>query len=59
MGLGVVAGPLGLFAYVTDGVDALVRLQATPSEVLDRSIIGNPDEATMREAHFRADGITL
>jgi UDP-glucuronate decarboxylase len=37
------------FAYVTDVVEALVRFQATPSEVTGPINIGNPDEVTMRD----------
>ena len=35
------------FAYVTDVVDALVRLQTTPIEVTGPMNIGNPEEVTM------------
>ena len=46
------------FAYVTDVVDALVRLQATPSEVTGPINIGNPDEVTMRELAERILALT-
>jgi UDP-glucuronate decarboxylase len=37
------------FAYVSDVVEALVRLQATPVEVTGPINIGAPDEVTMRD----------
>ena len=46
------------FAYVTDVVEALVRLQATPVEVTGPINIGNPDEVTMRELAERILALT-
>jgi UDP-glucuronate decarboxylase len=46
------------FAYVTDVVDALVRLQATSTEVTGPINIGNPDEVTMIELAERILALT-
>jgi UDP-glucuronate decarboxylase len=46
------------FAYVTDVVDAIVRLQATSNEVTGPINIGNPDEVTMRELAERILALT-
>lgn len=46
------------FAYVTDVVDALVRLQAAPAGVTGPINIGNPDEVTIRELAERILALT-
>jgi UDP-glucuronate decarboxylase len=46
------------FAYVTDVVEALIRLQATPVEVTGPINIGNPDEVTMRALAERILALT-
>ena len=46
------------FGFVTDVVDALVRLQATPGEVTGPINIGNPNEVTMRDLAERILALT-
>jgi len=46
------------FAFVTDVVDALLRLQATSIDVTGPINIGNPDEVSMRELADRILALT-